>query len=354
MINKRKETSFVMMMRLFFLLAVVVGTVNAALVQMEPSINVFSSKMWEKVSPANGDEIVQAIFVLKRDSNLVQNFERQLLELSTPKTKNYGKWLSKSELIDKFSPDSTGLSTVLNYLEKFGISGKAARVSDLKDKIHVTMSAKVASEMLHTEFSQFRSVIRNNIVLTRVTKPYFLPSEIASVVSLVDDILRLPSIRRSSLVSPVGVSTSSGADDAFSSCGAKCPQYTTPEVLSEAYSFSTPVANVAAGNSMSVAEFQYQYYDDTDLQSFSSACGIAEVNVDTTIGGNNPAICEKGGCVEALLDIEYIGAVADPIPLTVIYSSTYSLLDWVRNILDLIVDIIHYNCTIIIINYYYY
>lgn len=41
-----------------------------------------------------------------------------------------------------------------------------------------------------------------------------------------------------------------------------------------------------------------------------------------TIGGNNPKICEAGGCVEALLDIEYIEAVANPIPLTVIYSPT--------------------------------
>lgn len=45
-------------------------------------------------------------------------------------------------------------------------------------------------------------------------------------------------------------------------------------------------------------------------------------DVETTIGGNNPKICEAGGCVEALLDIEYIEAVAHPIPLTVIYSST--------------------------------
>lgn len=44
--------------------------------------------------------------------------------------------------------------------------------------------------------------------------------------------------------------------------------------------------------------------------------------VDVTIGGNNEKICLSGGCVEALLDIEYIEAVAYPIPLTVIYSST--------------------------------
>jgi hypothetical protein len=54
------------------------------------------------------------------------------------------------------------------------------------------------------------------------------------------------------------------------------------------------------------------------LKAFSSSCG-ATVDVATTIGGNNEAVCLAGGCVEALLDIEYIEAVANPIPLTVIY-----------------------------------
>merc|ERR1712146_697227 len=38
--------------------------------------------------------------------------------------------------------------------------------------------------------------------------------------------------------------------------------------------------------------------------------------------------------VEALLDIEYINAVAAPVPLTVYYSSTYSLLDWATKLND--------------------
>jgi len=85
---------------------------------------------------------------------------------------------------------------------------------------------------------------------------------------------------------------------------------------------------------MSVAEFQYQYYDNTDLTAFNTACG-ASASVETTIGGNNEKICLAGGCVEALLDIEYIGAVAHPIPLTVVYSPSYSLLDWVDQIISM-------------------
>lgn len=51
----------------------------------------------------------------------------------------------------------------------------------------------------------------------------------------------------------------------------------------------------------------------------------------TAIGGNNEKIC-NAGCVEALLDIEYIGAITYPIPLTTVYSGTYSLLNWADQI----------------------
>ncbi len=54
--------------------------------------------------------------------------------------------------------------------------------------------------------------------------------------------------------------------------------------------------------------------------------------MDNTIGGNNENICNVG-CVEALLDIEYLGAIVHPIPLTTIYSGTFSLLAWVDGVM---------------------
>jgi tripeptidyl-peptidase-1 len=109
---------------------------------------------------------------------------------------------------------------------------------------------------------------------------------------------------------------------------------TTPDVLQSRYGYS-PLTTAANGNSVSVTEFQFQYYDNVDLEAFSDACGV-EVDVDTTIGGNKDYICTKiGGCIEALLDIEYIGAVSSPIPLTVIYQQDYSLLDWVDSVINM-------------------
>ncbi len=153
------------------------------------------------------------------------------------------------------APAEANVKVVTDFLATFGVTG---RVSKFRDMIHVTMPVKTANEMLQTEFALFRSKTERDVVLPRITKPYSLPADVASVVSMVDDIMRFPALRASPY--SYGIDNSPlKADDEFSSCGTKCNGFTTPAVLESAYSFSAPVASVAAGNSMSVAEFQYQY-----------------------------------------------------------------------------------------------
>ena len=221
------------------------------------------------------------------------------------------------------------MKLVTDFINSFGITGENVRVSRLKDMIHVKMPLKVANEMLQTEFAMFRSQTERQVILPRITQPYYLPEEIAAKVSLVDDILRFPSINQP--IMAYGAEETTDDSSAFSSCGTRCSGFTTPAVLQSAYGYST-LTESTTGNSVSVAEFQYQYYDNKDLITFSSSCGVT-VEVDTTIGGNVEQICEAGGCVEALLDIEYIAAITSPVPLTVIYSSSFSLLNWIDQVI---------------------
>lgn len=316
------------------ILALAVVCATGSRIQMEKSIAFKQSlRNWiiEKSKPLTDSEIVNCIFVIKRDENAVNKFEAELLELSTPSNPRYGKWLSPDEINARIAPSENSVKIVLDFLASQGVEKSNIRVSKFNDKVHVKMPVKLAATVLDTEFARFRSLQDRSLSLLRITKPYSLPSEVASVVNLVDDILRLPALRDA----PIAYGASdAAADPAFSTCGTKCAGNTNPQVLKTAYSFPTPVASVAKGNSVSVAEFQYQYYDTADLKNFDSACGTT-VAVSQTIGGNKEAICEAGGCVEALLDIEYIGAVTYPIPLTVIYQATYSILDWIDSVISM-------------------
>ena len=297
-------------------------------VRMEGKVNKFSSKQWlQQTQPPAEDAVVTAIFALKRDPVKADLFEKNLINLATPHTPSYGKWLNKEQVINAFAPSDDAVKTVTDYLNAYGVTDYT--VSEFKDMVKVKMPVHIAEDMLQTKFATFRSVIAHDIHLLRITQPYSLPEQIANVVNLVDDILRFPTISNTRLIPP---SLKNGADPEFDSCGSKCSGFTTPDVLQSRYGYQPTEA--VTGNSVSVTEFQLQYYDETDLNNFNDACGT-ELDVDVTIGGNNEKICKIGGCVEALLDIEYIGAVTAPIPLTVIYQSDYSLLDWVNSVIEM-------------------
>jgi tripeptidyl-peptidase-1 len=104
-------------------------------------------------------------------------------------------------------------------------------------------------------------------------------------------------------------------------------------VLSARYLFpnATDSEEAVAGNSMAVAEFQGQTYKQADLDTFSTSCSVPQ-GVDTNIG--NAETTGRSG-VEAVLDIEYMKAVAPAVPLTVVYDSQYSLLNWCTQITNL-------------------
>jgi hypothetical protein len=66
-------------------------------VRMEAEVNTFSSSRWLKEKTISGDESISAVFVLKHNAMAVNAFERNLLNLATPSSKEYGQWLKVRE-----------------------------------------------------------------------------------------------------------------------------------------------------------------------------------------------------------------------------------------------------------------
>ena len=81
--------------------------------------------------------MINAVFVLKHDSQKMKQFESQLLQLATPSSQTYGKWQTLKEIKEQIAPDEESLQSVLKYINSFGVtsSGKGSvKVSDLKGK----------------------------------------------------------------------------------------------------------------------------------------------------------------------------------------------------------------------------
>jgi tripeptidyl-peptidase-1 len=199
------------------------------------------------------------------------------------------------------------------------------------------MSVAQAERLFATEISVFTSASQKGLRLTRASTPYSLPADVADAVYVVGDLVGLPHtsmLRKNIVKTPAAVEAPAAWPKGCPTL-TRCGTYVTPAVLKQRYTVTDTEEDVKANAaaSMAVAEFQGQEWDPTDLQKFSTACGV-NVTVDRTIGTNKPSSCElnPNACVESLLDIEYIKGLSSDIPLTVVYSATYSLLNWAEQI----------------------
>jgi len=182
----------------------------------------------------------------------------------------------------------------------------------------------VAERALNTNLAVFVHSAHSKVRIVRSTTTYSLPQEIDEYVELVGELLQFPRLRQKHLMNLGAAADATAWPNACSASG--CDGLVTPQVLAERYKLPNAADASVAGSTMAVAEFQGQYYEDSDLSKFGDACH-RNVKVDNIIGGN-----KQSAGVESELDIEYIKAVAPNVPLTVVYSEQYSLLDWVNQI----------------------
>jgi len=246
--------------------------------------------------------------------------ERVFWEVSDPDHANYGKHLSRDEITELLAVPEERAERIRSYFVSQGAT--EAIVSPNRDMITVTMPVAAVEAALHTSIHVFGHN-HHKVQITRASTGYSLPVDVAKDVLLVGELLQFPNLHRKTLQGLVG-----GSGDWPNACDAAgCKGLVTPAVLAQRYKL--PNASTAAANpsnTMAVSEFQGQYYKDSDLQKFGSSCH-RDVKVDKNIGKNVP----RAG-IESELDIEYTKAVAPEVPLTVLYQSQYSLLDWAKNL----------------------
>jgi len=117
---------------LLAIFAALAASVNAvSRIQMEPEVHVFSSKRWIQLTqPPASDATISATFALKHSSDRSAKIEETLMDLSTPSSPNYGKWLTKQKAIQLLAASEENLKTVTNFIESFGVT--EVRISEFK------------------------------------------------------------------------------------------------------------------------------------------------------------------------------------------------------------------------------
>lgn len=298
-----------------------IGASCAGWVQQEKGVPPYSAETssWVLHGKAPAEHAAVFTVALRVDENRRAELERIFWEVSNPKHANYGKYLSLDEVTNILGIPQQRVDLVKNYFEQ---EGATLALAPNKDMMTVTMSVATAEKLLNTSFFYFTHPAHKGRPIMRAFQ-YHLPEHVSREVTMVGEILQFPRVNAAELLNLQG-----GGDWPNSCDAAGCNGLVTPAVIAQRYKLPSSSAAVPR-NSMAVAEYQGQYYTDSDLKAFGTSCH-RNVKVDATIGGDQP---NPG--VEAELDIEYIKGVAPEIPLTVVYDNKYSLLSWVNQISSL-------------------
>jgi len=273
---------------------------------------------------------VSLTFSLKHDADKLAALEEVATAVSTPGDKLYKEYMSIDEITDMVAPSKAAVKTVVDFLGRFGVADVA--VNRNRDMVRATVPVAVAEKMLRTNMEEFDHVRVGGKTVVRATTGYSLPEAVAEHVALVSPLVQFPAIAEPKHAAHGRKKMlRTGDDSPFDSCG-MCTDTVTPQVLEARYNYTT-LTDFTTGNSMAVAEFEGQYTDTTDQTEFGTTCGMDHVLVDTFKGDPIPSGSPMPG-IEAVLDVEYIEAVASPIPLTVFNIEDYDLFTWMGDVND--------------------
>jgi tripeptidyl-peptidase-1 len=298
----------------------------------EPEVQVGGSKSWIFDSIPRADERVELIVVLKRSAKAMKKLEKIFWEVSDPKHQNYGNYLSQDEVTKVIAISEDHLNAVIGWLS---VPSAEIDIGVHRDLIKVNLYVSDVENLFKTKLHRFASKANTSLKIIRAAERYSLPANIQDRVEIVENLLRFPQPRKR--VIPARNKTGDASFPKGYDCGGSCrDDFVTPAVLKDRYKLGEPLKS--GMGSMAVAEFQGIYWSSTNLDIFNKACGV-NASVDTQDGRNEPRICDSRTqgelCTEALLDIEYIRAVTGSIPLTDVFSVTYSLLSWAKTLEDM-------------------
>lgn len=310
------------------------ATAIYARVELERSV---APDAWEvhDTAPAPEEETTVYIF-LKHPEGSEERLEQVLMEVSDPRSPTYGKHLTDKDLREFMFAEEHS-AKVHAFLAAHNVTQISPTL--VGDMLQVRLNVDQAQTMFGTTLNRYtRNFEKATHTVLRATS-YSLPEDIAASVLVVGDLIQFPAEPRAPIVVEQrdgrrllgggGGGAGKWDNGCTGESGSSCKGLVEPSVLKTRYKLPAPPSKVHGNSSVAVAEFQGQYYKPTDVSKFSTACITSGPNV--SVAADEGKNRDSAG-IESELDIEYIGSVARPIPLTVWYQEEYSLLSWIQKV----------------------
>jgi len=253
--------------------------------------------VWQRGDRGNPATVMELILALKNQN--MHRLNAEIMAVSDPDSPRYGEHLTKDEVTELTAPDAESQDQVAAWLASAGLAAtKGPRGDSFSFQASVADVEQLFSTTVHEYVHEERSVLQAGDL--------HVPEEVAPLLGSVVGVHGTPYKKRprvESSAQPHGV-----------------PDI-TPTVLKQAYQVEGVEVSRGTKNRRATAEFQNQYTAQEDLSNWFTQ--YMDPTVFDVQSGDELYTCgPAGGCepppddkrygpgTEAMLDIEYIAAIA--------------------------------------------
>jgi subtilase family serine protease len=212
-----------------------------------------------------------------------------LLDVSNPKSANYGKWWKKEEIRELVAP----AAEVSKFVADFLVANGALNVEDHRDMVKCQMKVSLVESFLSATMKEYVHASRRKHII-RTTTGYTMPAALRTAVDFISGMEEFPILRE------VKTGPAIKGDDVAAK------GYITPAHIQSMYNLPSTFTE-ASGSTVALFEFvNYNAWSGNDLARFVTEMGIPNITVNHIVGLFNTT--ELGG--ESTLDVQYGGAIA--------------------------------------------
>lgn len=256
------------------------------------------------------------VFAVKQRN--MEEMERVLLDVSNPRSPNYGKHWSRKQVV-QLTGNEEASHKIETFLTKHG--AKVTEKTKFGDYIYATAPISVWENLFACEFHWFKmDYIDKHIART---SHYSLPTDLHASVHAVFNTVQFPMEHNGRKKIHTAARKSIDASiikkqniDYYN----PYPGYVTPPFLDSYYNISDNKVTFAV--SQAVYESSGQSTSPTDLAAFQSNFDIPLQAITRVIGGHaDDTSCDSTVCGEASLDVQYIMAIAQGANMTFYYDN---------------------------------
>ncbi|KAB5543096.1 tripeptidyl peptidase a [Coniochaeta sp. 2T2.1] len=237
-----------------------------------------------------------------------EGLEQHLLDLSTPGSPNYGKWLDRDAVEALYPPPANASSKVVEWLRQNGISNYKV------DGAFIDFSAPV--ETVNTALDASYQLYRNSGVTKLRTLSYSIPDDLQSFVAFVDPGTFFGRVPGPRVLAPT--KTKRAPTPSNTTVDASCQTSITPKCLHQLYNIAGYQADPKSGSRLGFGSFLNESALYSDLAEYERFFGIPSQNFTKVLiaNGTDDQDASHGNFGEANLDVQNLVGVARPLPVT--------------------------------------